>query len=82
MQQIVVNSNLNVWFSHEVQVQSEVVLFQRSSTCSVLVTACYVCHRINDECLAFHKIFNRWLLDVRCFIASVNFDGATNRMAG
>ena len=84
MQQIVVNSNLNVWFSHEVQVQSEMVLFQRSTTCFVLVTACYICHHINesDDFLAFHKIFNRWLLDVRCFIASVNFDGATNRMAG
>ena len=39
-------------FSHEVQVQSEVVLFQRSTTCSVLVSAYYLCHRINDECLA------------------------------
>ena len=73
---------LKVQFSHEVQVQNEVVLFQRSSTCSVLDSNYHLCHHINAQNSTLQGIFNGYLLDVWCFSSSVNFGCATGRMAG
>ncbi len=47
------------------QVQSEVVLFQRSPTCSVLDSNYHLCHHINRECFSFHK---KVLLGVHYFL--------------